>query len=57
MVIIIAMHDNCLFYPNIYTLIGEKHFNGKKEIFLMLNTFYLWIYSIGHMVKDHSDSD
>ena len=21
-----------------------------------LNTFYLWLYGIGHMVKDHSDS-
>ena len=23
----------------------------------VLNTFYLWLYGIGHMVKDHSDSD
>ena len=22
-----------------------------------LNTFYLWLYGIRHMVKDHSDSD
>ena len=22
-----------------------------------LNTFYLWLYGIGHMVKDHSDSE
>ena len=21
-----------------------------------LNTFYLWLYGVGHMVKDHSDS-
>ena len=21
------------------------------------NTFYLWLYDIGHMVKDHSDSE
>ena len=22
-----------------------------------LNTFYLWLYGAGHMVKDHSDSE
>ena len=22
-----------------------------------LNTFYLWLYGVGHMVKDHSDSE
>ena len=22
-----------------------------------LNTFYLWLYGIGHMIKDHSDSE
>ena len=22
-----------------------------------LNTFYLWLYDVGHMVKDHSDSE
>ena len=22
-----------------------------------LNTFYLWLYGVRHMVKDHSDSD
>ena len=22
-----------------------------------LNIFYLWLYDIGHMVKDHSDSE
>ena len=21
------------------------------------NTFYLWLYGVGHMVKDHSDSE
>ena len=32
---------------------------GRKEVFLFntLNTFYLWLYGIGHMVKDHSDSE
>ena len=22
-----------------------------------INTFYLWLYGVGHMVKDHSDSE
>ena len=32
--------------------------NGRKEENLVfnnaLNTFYLWLYGVGHMVKDHS---
>ena len=34
--------------------------DGRKEMFLFNdapNTFYLWLYGIGHMVKDHSDSE
>ena len=33
---------------------------GRKENFLfndVLNTFYLRLYGVGHMVKDHSDSE
>ena len=33
---------------------------GRKEFFLFkdaLNTFYLRLYGIRHMVKDHSDSE
>ena len=33
---------------------------GRKENVLFkdaFNTFYLWLYGIGHMVKDHSDSN
>ena len=33
---------------------------GRKEMFLFndaLNTFYLWLYGVRHMVKDHSDSE
>ena len=22
---------------------------------MLFNTFYLWLYSVGHMVKDHSE--
>ena len=36
------------------------HTVGKKEMFLFnnaLNTFYLRLYGIRHMIKDHSDSD
>ena len=34
---------------------------GKKEQSVLfkytLNTFYLWLYGVRHMVKDHSDSE
>ena len=34
---------------------------GRKEGNVLfndaLNTFYLWLYGVGHMVKDHSDSE
>ena len=36
-----------------------KERKGKEVFYLMndtLNTFYLRLYGVGHMVKDHSDS-
>ena len=33
---------------------------GWKEMFYVTthsNTFYLWLYGVGHMIKDHSDSE
>ena len=37
------------------------HWQGSKEgnvlINNALNTFYTWLYSVRHMVKDHSDSE
>ena len=32
---------------------------GRKEMFYLatLNTFYLQLYGVGHMVEDHSDSE
>ena len=38
----------------------KKHSNMKEENVLFndtLNTFYLWLYGVRHMVKDHSDSE
>ena len=36
-------------------------FYGRKEGNVLLNntlnTFYLWLYGVKHMVKDHSDSE
>ena len=30
----------------------------EKVLFLdALNTFYLWLYSAGHMIMDHSDGE
>ena len=38
-----------------------KSYLWKKEGNVLFNntlkTFYLWLYGIGHMVKDHSDNE
>ena len=40
---------------------GAGVLSGRKEGNVLfndtLNTFYLWLYGVGHMVKDHSDSE
>ena len=48
-------------------LVGEQYsvsislvsmeIKNKKNIFYILNTFYLRLYGVRHMVKDHSDSE
>ena len=39
----------------------STYHQGRKEVNVLfnnaLNTFYLWLYGIGHMVKDHSDGE
>ena len=49
-----------------YLTMHSTHFiygyimEGRKEMFLFndaLNTFYLRLYGVRHMVKDHSDSE
>ena len=38
----------------------KKKTEGRKENYFLFNdalsTFYLWLYGVEHMVKDHSDS-
>ena len=45
------MHDTVIY----------RYQNGRKEGNVLfndtLNTFYLLLYGVGHMVKDHSDSE
>ena len=45
----------------IYTFDLVMHLEGRKEGNVLfndaLNTFYLRLYGVGHMVKDHSDSE
>ena len=36
---------------------GPPRLNGNALFNDALNTFYLWLYGVGHMVKDHSDSE
>ena len=42
-------------------LSNKDSYNGRKEGNVLfndaLNTFYLWLYGIRHMVKYHSDSE
>ena len=39
----------------------DRLLNGERERNVLfnnaLNTFYLWLYGVRHMVKDHSDSE
>ena len=40
--------------------LSTTELEGRKEMFLFndaLKTFYLWLYGVRHMVKDHSDSE
>ena len=40
------------------TYLGVSLFQEGNVLFNdALNTFYLWLYGFGHMVKDHSDSE
>ena len=40
---------------------NNSNLEGRKEGNVLfndtLNTFYLWLYGVRHMVKDHSDSE
>ena len=57
---VIPQKDNT-YHGLCYTSRGALAGTGKKEgnVFFMdaLNTFYLWLYGVRHMVKDHSDSE
>ena len=48
-------------FPSLKGHIRSKHFEmeGRKCFFFTdsLNTFYLRLYRVGHMVEDHSDSE
>ena len=37
----------------------NTHIVGERNVLFndALNTFYLWLYGVRHMVKDHSDSE
>ena len=50
----------CLSNTNVYDVISSKEGRRKEGNVLFndtLNTFYLQLYGIGHMVKDHLDSE
>ena len=43
----------CMPYVNIHTKIKDGHVLFNDAV----NTFYLWLYGDGRMVKDHSNSE
>ena len=55
-----------MYHPTVRTGNNKKYLNGsimkaRKEGNILfngtLNTFYLWLYGVKHVVKDHSDSE
>ena len=48
-------------YTQICVLTNNTLKQGRKEGNVLfhdaLNTFYLWLYGVGHMVEDHSDNE
>ena len=50
------MLDKCLFGMSHVILLSAKRKEGNILFNDALNTFYLRLYGITHMVKDHSDS-
>ena len=49
-----------LFFPKRKFSLLEHMFMKEGKFFVFndtLNTFYLWLYGVRHMVKDHSDSE
>ena len=41
---------------NVFNVLSNMK-EGKVLFIDALNTFYLWLYGVRHMVKDHSDSE
>ena len=46
-----------MFCNDLELLFWERKKEGNVLFNDALNTFYLWLYGIGHMVKDHSESE
>ena len=42
-----------------YLMMHSTHRERERNVLFndALNTFYLWLYGVTHMVKDHSDSE
>ena len=50
-----SVHPSSLTNVRLRSDVGREE--GRVLFNDALNTFYLWLYDIGHMVKDHSDSE
>ena len=54
-IIMMIINDDDVDNDNIIIVVGRKE--GNILFNDALNTFYLRLYGVGHMVKDHSDSE
>ena len=54
-----GMHNAhfCLAMPLMAVILEIGRKEGNVLFNDTLNTFYLWLYGVRHMVKDHSDSE
>ena len=50
---LVMQKNHGLCYP-VYLMV---HIKGRKEENVLFNRFYLRLYGVTHMVKDHSDSE
>ena len=56
-IIIIIVHESSDISQSFYPRQKEGRKEGKVFFNDALNTLYLWLYGVGHTVKDYSDSE
>ena len=52
-----SQHPSPTVFQNNWMVLHKKGKEGNIVFNNTLNTFFLWLYGVTHMVKDHSDSE